>query len=160
MVQLLLKAGADANKTVVGDPTPLLHAVQYGLLEVVQILLDAGANPNIADKEGYTPLYEAIVYFPFECSLEIIKLLLKNGAKVDHEIKFRWHEFRCTPLLRAVSYGKEEVVQILLENGADPIKKLKNYRTTPLAYAHFQLSILPHERYENIIKMLEDAMPN
>ena len=160
VVQLLLKAGADANKTVEGGPTPLLHSVRHGLLEVVQILLDGGANPNIADREGYTPLYEAIVYFPFDCSMEIIKLLLENGANVDHEIKFRWHEFRCTPLLRAVSYGKEEVVQILLENGADPIKKLKNYRTTPLAYAHFQLSMLPHEPYENIIKMLEDAKLN
>ena len=91
--------------------------------------------------------------------MDLIKLLLENGAEVDHEIKFRWHEFRCTPLLKAVSYGNEEVVRLLLENGADPNKRPQDYASTPLSYANFQLSILPHERYENIIKMLEDAKP-
>ena len=112
VVQLLLKAGADANKTVKGGPTPLLHAVRHGFKEVAQLLLDCGAGPNIADGDGFTPLYEAIVYFPFDCSIDLIKLLLENGAEVDHEIKFSWHEFRCTPLLKAVSYGNEEVVNI------------------------------------------------
>merc|ERR1712117_863036 len=120
VVQLLLEAGANPNKSFGGGPTPLLHAVRHGLKEVAQILLEYGADPNIADENGFTPLYESIVYFPFDFSVDLIKLLLENGAEVDHEIKFRWHELRCTPLLKAVSYGNEEVIQILLENGADP----------------------------------------
>lgn len=160
VVQLLLEAGANPNKSFGGGPTPLLHAVRHGLKEVAQILLEYGADPNIADENGFTPLYESIVYFPFDFSVDLIKLLLENGAEVDHEIKFRWHELRCTPLLKAVSYGNEEVIQILLENGADPIKRVRDYAATPLSYAHFQLSILPHERYQHIIKMLEDAKPN
>ncbi len=61
--------------------------------------------------------------------MNIVKLLLQNGAIVDRKNSQDW-----TALLLATKNGDENIVELLLENGADPSKKDK-YGDNALFYA-------------------------
>ena len=56
--------------------------------------------------------------------LEMVKLLLSKGAKVDYE-----NSKTFTPLLLACLGHHIEVIEVLLDYGADPYKKNKNWLT-------------------------------
>ena len=57
----------------------LLHAAQYGRLEIIKLLLDRGANIHHSDKYGYTSLLVAAQYR----KLEVLQLLIREGANVN-----------------------------------------------------------------------------
>jgi ankyrin repeat protein len=75
-----------------------------------ELVISAGASVNQPDEEGRRPLHEAAA----AGQLEMVDLLLKNGALIDAPI----HPFGHTALWLAVQAGKKEVVQYLLEKGA------------------------------------------
>lgn len=56
IVDLLIQAGADVNKTNKAKKTPLWKAASMRNLPMVTKLLKHGATPNIADNQGITPL--------------------------------------------------------------------------------------------------------
>ena len=53
--------------------TPLHHAVDEGMLEMVEKLIEIGADPNIQDTEGMTPLHYAVELD----NSEVLQALLK-----------------------------------------------------------------------------------
>ena len=57
--KLLLDAGAPINETTEYGWTPLLTAVNNRNYLLAAFLLDKGADPNLANKGGWTPLYLA-----------------------------------------------------------------------------------------------------
>jgi ankyrin repeat protein len=57
--RLLLDAGAPVNETTEYGWTPLLTAVNNRNYLLASLLLDRGADPNLANKGGWTPLYLA-----------------------------------------------------------------------------------------------------
>ena len=79
LVQLLIKSGADVNLES-SDVSPLIMAACNGEVETVDYLLKCGADPNIISQvsknSGLTCMIE-----PY---LEIVKLLVKYGANIDH----------------------------------------------------------------------------
>ncbi|KAH8652892.1 ankyrin repeat-containing domain protein [Ilyonectria robusta] len=110
--RVLLEAGSDVNHVlnVDGKRRTLLHlAAQDGILEMMQLLLDWKANPNILDEMGGSPAQWAARDNHAEAvrillaggldpnfdkgyslrialslgHLEVAKLLLQHGAKVD-----------------------------------------------------------------------------
>ena len=93
-----------------GESALMLAAI-HGQTELVQQLIDAGADVN---KTGWTPLHYA-------CSgtspaqLDIVRLLLDNAAYIDAE-----SPNGSTPLMMAAMYGPSGLVQLLLDEGADP----------------------------------------
>ena len=56
IVQLLLKAGAHANRSDYFGEAPLMYAARNGHVEIAQLLLEAGADKNLANDEGETAL--------------------------------------------------------------------------------------------------------
>lgn len=57
--------------------------------------------------------------------MDIVKILIKANATIDTETKNHgW-----TPLYMAVEGGHEKIVEILLENGADPNLKMQRELT-------------------------------
>jgi ankyrin repeat protein len=108
-----------------------LHlAALYGHLSIVSLLLSKGAQVDLCDEDGGLPLHDAAAGGYVEiCRL----LLLHNPSLTATTINAQDNEGD-TPLICAVRGSADEVVQLLLNNGADP-RKGNEYGDTPLSLA-------------------------
>jgi ankyrin repeat protein/predicted Ser/Thr protein kinase len=104
----------------------LCKAVACSNDTVVEYLLKQGADPNRATHRGKTPLMLAAEYNDPEAKKA--KLLVKYGAKIDtkfelditkHRLEWLSEAVNMTALFGAVWSKKKELVQFLLECGAD-----------------------------------------
>jgi ankyrin repeat protein len=129
-----------------GSKTPLLYATREGHLDVARLLVDHGAALELADGNGVTPLINAIVNASIirvnrtgtSDHLKIARLLLDAGADVNAT---DWYGE--TPLWAAVDVRNLELgrdgndrgvrdeafalIELLLEAGADPNARTKEY---------------------------------
>jgi len=139
---LLLAAGADINQTTEYGWTPLLTATNNRHYVLGKYLMEHGADVNKANKGSWTPLYLATdnrnieggdypVPKPDMDHLEYIQLLLEHGADPNRPAKdntltrtiftMQWfYEDGCTPFVRAAQSSDVELMQLLLDWGADP----------------------------------------
>jgi ankyrin repeat protein len=141
----LLEGGADKDLTDPDGVTPLLMALLNAHFDVAKLLIEAGANVNTWDWWGRQPVYAAVDYntlphggrpdrpsLDTTTSLDIIELLLENGANPNSQLKLL-QPYRdlgadrgadpilgigTTPLIRAAKAGDVPAVQLLLEHGA------------------------------------------
>ncbi|MCA9136825.1 MAG: ankyrin repeat domain-containing protein [Planctomycetales bacterium] len=114
VVKLLVDAGADpVNPSQKGEPSPISLAAQNGKLELVDFLLQAGADPNIQSDNGFDALMEAS-RVKGAAQPEIVRRLLSAGADYFHASKVGW-----TALMCAAQFGSSDVIQVLVEHGAD-----------------------------------------
>jgi ankyrin repeat protein len=143
--KLLLAAGADINQTTEYGWTPLLTATNNRHYVLGKYLMEHNADVNKANKGNWTPLYLATdnrnieggdypVPKPDMDHLEYIKLLLEHGADPNRPAKdntltrtiftMQWfYEDGCTPFVRAAQSSDVELMQLLLDWGADPFLK-------------------------------------
>jgi len=123
---LLIRAGANARAANRYGVTPLSLACTNGNGDLVELLLKAGAHPNAALPGGETPLMTAARVG----SLAAVKSLLARGATVDARDERRGQ----TALMWASAEGHADVVQTLIELGADARLRLSS-GFTPLLFA-------------------------
>jgi ankyrin repeat protein len=141
----LVSLDANINKRDPEGVTPLIEAIVNMHYDLAAALIGKGADPNIADSAGMTPLYAVIdMHTPqwersrpdpmendsLDC-LGMMKVLLDHGANPNAALTkrtlMRMHAngpgnmaAGTTPLIRAVRYSNFDIVQLLLERGADP----------------------------------------
>jgi ankyrin repeat protein len=155
VARVLAEKGADLNLTDPDRTTALVLAIINSHYDTAALLLAKGADPNLADSTGMSPLYAAVdmntlgeVYgrparpqvSGDTSALDLIKLLLKQGANPNAQLKsatlYRAHTpgeptlgEGATPLMRAAKNGDAAAMRLLLENGADPALPQKNHTT-------------------------------
>lgn len=144
VVRLLLDRGAMYYKSMIGDP--LYFAAINGHTQVAQMLLDSGASIHA---KGYWSVLAraamngeaAMVRFLLENGIdvkdhgngnialekaaergqeEVVKILLAQGIDIDGG-----NEDRDPPVLRAMIYGHQHMVKVLLKHGAKDIDPLE-----------------------------------
>ncbi|KAL6904536.1 ankyrin repeat-containing domain protein [Trichoderma evansii] len=113
--RLLLEHGADIGIQGGKYGTVLAAACREGLggVKSVRLLLDRGADVNAHGGEYGTALIAACERW--EGAAEMVKLLLDHGADINAE-----GGTYVTALATACKRGKDSVVSLLLERGADP----------------------------------------
>jgi ankyrin repeat protein len=123
----LLAAHAMVNCKTSDGFTPLMLAVQNGLLGTVTKLLAGGAHPNACVEDGLTAL-------DFACacpngSAAIVKALLSAGARVNGNARDNG-----SPLMYAADAGHADMVKLLIAHGAN-VAMVTNRGMTALHWA-------------------------
>jgi len=149
IAQLLLERGADPDIQVKLLPpyrslgndrgldtmltfgvTALIRAAKAGDTPLVKLLLEHGADPNLASNRGYTPVMAAAglgsndidsrgIDKTEQQAIETLKVLLAHHA----DINLRDTSVGRTALHGAAMWGWNDVVQFLVDNGADLFAK-------------------------------------
>jgi ankyrin repeat protein len=125
ITKILLAAGADVSIKNRFNFNALTTAVAANNQEMAALLLDHGANVE-TDTSGLTPL----MFAASAGNVDMIRFLVKRGAKVNHGAK----EGAQTALLSAIYGAHPEAVQALVELKADVNAKTKD-GDTPLKAA-------------------------
>jgi uncharacterized protein len=117
-VELLVRRGADVNKAS-DTSLPLNSSIAWRQYVTANYLIDRGANVNATTLCGvcYTPLMELSFYAePDTAAMKaLFEKLVHNGAKINAKTANG-----TSALWLAVYLGKIQLVELLLESGADP----------------------------------------
>jgi ankyrin repeat protein len=147
-IRFLIDRGADVGARTKSGYTALYGAASWpGNAAVVSLLLDHGADPKTkVETSGlaadvFTPVMAAAV----RGDAEALKPLLDRGADAN----VRGGDFGRTALLMATTTGREDVVKLLLDKGANPGAK-DQLGNTPLRWAKKRGD-------SSIVKLLEKA---
>jgi len=106
-IDLLLSLGAELDQENAREGSALFWVADKGDLSMVKFLVERGADVNY--RSQHESVLQSAVQHP-----EIVRYLLKHGAKVDILAKGEM-----TPLAEAACEGNVESVRILLAHGAD-----------------------------------------
>ena len=126
-VTLLLKYGADCEKTDNQEWTPLARACKAGHLDVVQCLLRSKASPTASTSQGFQPIYWASE--SKSNGARIVQELLDCGADPN-----AYSKVYGTPLHNAANRGSVDTIQCLLTHGSD-INAIDSDGDTPVMIA-------------------------
>ena len=103
----------------------------YNVPHMTRQLLEHGLDPNLPDWHRRTPLHDLCVDHrdPAEAE-ELLRMFLEHGADINAVEEAD----RSTPLGMAARAGRPRLVELLLENGADPNGAGEDW-ARPLAWA-------------------------
>jgi ankyrin repeat protein len=138
-VEILLRKNVDINLQDPDGVSPLLLAIMNSNWDLAKQLIEAGADVNEWDIYGESPLFTAVgqrsqlsggkgANDPLNeiTGMAIVKLLLDRGANPNMQLFFRPANLKgatntrgSTPLIRAANNADLEVVNLLLQRGAD-----------------------------------------
>jgi ankyrin repeat protein len=173
-VDVLLEHGADINLPDPDGVSPLLVAIMNANWDLAKRLIEAGADIDQWDIYGEAPLFTVVgLHTRFDggrasidplnetSGMDILRMLLDRGADPNMQVFFRPANVRgstntrgSTPLIRAANNGDTQVVQLLLEHGADPTIYMAD-RQTPI---HAVLAgRTPEKKALELIRLFHDA---
>lgn len=144
-IKTLLEAGAGHAAVDEAGETALMHAAHAGHVAAVQLLIAAGADVNAKSPQGWTALAKAAYNSETERGyVEVIEVLHEAGASLDERIFFG-----ITPLMLAAGGGDAQVVEWLINTGADVLAANEGGRTARM--------MADDKFYVDVINLLHEA---
>ena len=125
IVNLLLDKGALINARATSGSTAFQYAAQNHHIDSLKLLHTRGADVNTINRNGFSPLGVAIV----NRDEQVVRLLLDYGA--DPNVKLAGSPL----IIEALRNDSAEILQMLIEKGADVNATREEYGDTPLMYA-------------------------
>mmetsp|Transcript_7735 Transcript_7735/g.11747 ORF Transcript_7735/g.11747 Transcript_7735/m.11747 type:complete len:312 (+) Transcript_7735:1-936(+) len=110
-VRQLLDFKCDAEAPNDDGRTCLHVAAAVGNLAIIELLLERGANPDAKDNSGFTPKFMAVRNGHSSCAASLHKHRGSLGLSVEDA---------AAQLNNAVRHSKMEMLERLIEAGADP----------------------------------------
>lgn len=109
LAQFLLEHAADPDRANEDGKTPLHYAATLGAPSLVRMLIAYGASPSRRDKQGRLPAN----YAAYDgCSVQTLDILFQAFDATQSD--------RDAMLFEAIKYGYLEMLQYLLDKGANP----------------------------------------
>jgi len=136
----LLKNGANPNEANDLGGTPLMGAASNDRFEIVGLLLSLDVDTKARDRDGMS----ALIFAAAGGNLRSTAILVEKG-KADLEAR---DDRSLTPLMAAALGGYTEVVEYLLEHGADPSVTGRGGVTAR--------SLAEERNYAPIVRMLDE----
>lgn len=149
LAKQLLERNADVNmRSDNNGNSPLHYAAQNGHNDLARLLINSGADLKLENRRGWTPFHNAVAWghkdlaeFLFEkendiiiappylmaivCNSgykDIVEYLIKLGANINPAIDLHY-EANQIPSLESVWNNHPDILQLLLDYGADPNAK-------------------------------------
>ena len=130
-VRALVEAEADVDIRDDRLDNPFLFAGAEGLLDILRLVNEAGADPAITNRYGGIALIPACE----RGHVEVVRYLLEQSdVDVDHVNNLGWTGLLEAIILADGAAAHQEIVRLLLENGADPDLADRD-GVSPLAHA-------------------------
>ena len=145
-LRALLDAGADVDAQDGTLDNPLLYAGREGFLDVIRVANEAEADPTITNRYG------GVAHIPASerGHVEVVRYLLnETDIDVDHVNKLGWTALLEAILLSDGGPRHQQIVELLLEAGADP-DLADGDGVRPLTHAR-------HRGQTEIVRLLEGA---
>ncbi|KAB8290368.1 hypothetical protein EYC80_010801 [Monilinia laxa] len=117
-ILLLLGRGADVNAPHGKSGNALIAAASHGNIKLMSLILDRGADINALTDYGDTALAIASDTF-WKAYPNAVKFLLDRGADVNLHFSSVGYSLGGPPIQRAAKRGRLEIVQMLVNAGAD-----------------------------------------
>lgn len=116
IVELLLAKGASCNLADAAGETPLMSAAHRGEIKMTKCLLEKGkAKINACGDDGRTALIWALKNRSYRNnSANMVRLLVEKGANINAKAKNEE-----TPLSFAMKENKQDIINYLIDKGAD-----------------------------------------
>ena len=130
IAKYLIDNGADVNHINTREVWSILHlACHLKNVEMVELLIDNGADVELTTNTGATPLYLVCETGAHnEASIDIINALLEAAKDEDKYINKK-EEHGYFPLYVACKNGDNDIVELLLEKGANLDEKNEQRQT-------------------------------
>lgn len=128
LIPILIEAGCNPDNVDMIGCTPLMNAVKGKIYEVVDLLLEGGADPNKpSGRKQEIPLIEAV----YQNDGRLIKKLLARDNLEVNQTNDAGYDGE-TALTTAIFLGRVDLVDLLLQHGADPNEGHDVAKPTPL----------------------------
>ena len=137
LIRTLISYKGDVSGKYESLGNPLIKACLYGNREIIKILLKRKADPKIFNNKKNSALHCCIEKNDIKTTKDIL------SKKYDLDVNAVGYEDNQTPLGLACYLGSLEMVNILLENNANPNIKTKNSSRTCLDEAFDSLFNYP-----------------
>ena len=129
VIELLIKNGADVSSHQSYFKETPLHRICARIkpkIDVVELLLDKGTKVNAENISGKTPIF----YCNFSYSVELLNLLVKYGADINHTDKYN-NTFLHDDYVDCNTETFEDFLKVLISLGFN-INSKNNVGHTPL----------------------------
>ena len=141
-IKKYIKSGGDLSETNEAGESVLACALRAGCdIETLMLLIESGADIFDFDDEGVSIFDMAVTYD----NQEMLLYLIEQGKNVNETTR----RSSFTALMAAACYGRVEIAQILLDNGADTnAKDSKGFTAVDFARKMNKKSILSLFEYD------------